>query len=404
MSVIESINKHSQWLDFLLYKKNNDSLTNSEEKALTEFIEGRRYEYYYSMIKKNQFPADFPHKMTVNKEGTDKKRIVYSFDGEENMVFKFIAFNLYRFDEMFGRSCYSFRRGYGVKDAIGRFKGNKSFASKYCFKADISNYFNSIDVELLLEKMAFVKNRDIELFNLFEKILREDRVYDNGNVITENHGAMAGMPCSPFFANVYLADVDRFFEEKKVPYFRYSDDILMFAETEAELNELMESFNEKIRENRLTINTSKVTITKPFESFEFLGFSYDNGTIDLSANTMRKLKAKIKRKSDALRRWQRSKGLTSDKAAIGFINAMNRKFYGGSSMEWNEDDFTWCRWFFPNITTDKSLKEIDEYMQEYIRYIVTGRHYKGNYRITYEQLKSWGYKSLVHEYYRWKKR
>lgn len=404
MSVIESINNHSQWLDFLLYKKNNDSLTNSEEKALKEFIEGRRYEYYYSMIKKNKFPADFPHKMTVNKEGTDKKRIVYSFDGEENMVFKFIAFNLYRFDEMFRKSCYSFRRGYGVKDAIGRFKGNKSFASKYCFKADISNYFNSVDVELLIGKMSFVKDRDIELFNLFEKILREDRVYDNGDIITENHGAMAGMPCSPFFANVYLADVDKFFEERKVPYFRYSDDILMFADTEAELNELMERFHEKIRENRLTINTSKVTITKPFEPFEFLGFSYDNGTIDLSANTMRKLKAKIKRKSDALRRWQRSKGLTSDKAAIGFINAMNRKFYGGSSMEWNEDDFTWCRWFFPNITTDKSLKEIDEYMQEYIRYIVTGRHYKGNYRITYEQLKSWGYKSLVHEYYRWKKR
>ena len=170
MSVIESINNHSQWLDFLLYKKNNDSLTDSEEKALTEFIEGRRYEYYYSMIKKKQFPADYPHKMTVNKEGTDKKRIVYSFDGEENIILKFIAFNLYRFDELFGKGCYSFRRGYGVKDAIGRFKGNKSFASKYCFKADISNYFNSVDVELLLEKMAFVKERDTELFNLFNKL------------------------------------------------------------------------------------------------------------------------------------------------------------------------------------------------------------------------------------------
>ena len=38
-------------------------------------------------------------------------------------------------------------------------------------------------------------------------------------------------------------------------------------------------------------------------------------------------------------------------------------------------------------------------MQEYIRYIITGRHYKGNYRITYEQMKEWGYRSLVHEYY-----
>ena len=53
------------------------------------------------------------------------------------------------------------------------------------------------------------------------------------------------------------------------------------------------------------------------------------------------------------------------------------------------------------VTGDKTY--YDEYMQEYIRYVITGRHYKGNYRITYRQLKAWGYRSLVHEYYSWKK-
>ena len=83
---------------------------------------------------------------------------------------------------------------------------------------------------------------------------------------------------------------------------------------------------------------------------------------------------------------------------IGFIKAMNCKFYGGNNED-TQEDFTWCRWFFPNIMVDTSLMEIDKYMQEYIRYIITGRHYKGNYRITYEQMKEWGYRSLVHEYY-----
>ena len=63
------------------------------------------------------------------------------------------------------------------------------------------------------------------------------------------------------------------------------------------------------------------------------------------------------------------------------------------------DDFTWSRWFFPCLTTDAGLKEIDRYFQEYIRYTVTGRHYKGNYRIRYEMLKEWGYESLVNAYY-----
>ena len=44
-------------------------------------------------------------------------------------------------------------------------------------------------------------------------------------------------------------------------------------------------------------------------------------------------------------------------------------------------------------------KELDEYMQQYVRWCVSGRHYKGNYRISYEDMKNWGYKSLVHEYH-----
>ena len=404
MSIIESINDRSQWLDFLSYKQNNQSLTQNEEKSLWDFIENRRYEFYYTLIKEAKFPTDFPHKIIVNKEGTKKKRIVYSFDEEEAIMFKFIAFNLYKFDYFFSESCYAFRRGYGVRDAIKRLKGNADFSKKYCFKADISNYFNSIDVELLLKKMEFVQKDDKELYSLFENVLREDRVYEKGKVISDIHGAMAGTPCSPFFANVYLSDMDKEFCEKGIEYFRYSDDILIFADTKEELDKYIDYFYEKIQENKLTINDSKVVITKPGQAFEFLGFSYDEGVIDLSANTMRKLKAKIKRKADALRRWQRNKGLTEDKAVIGFINKMNSKFFGGSDRAWDEDDFTWSRWFFPNINTDKSLKEIDEYMQQYIRYIITGRHYKGNYRISYEQIKGWGYRSLVNEYYQWKKR
>lgn len=118
-----------------------------------------------------------------------------------------------------------------------------------------------------------------------------------------------------------------------------------------------------------------------------------------------KTKAKIRRKSDALRRWRRRKGLSADKAAVGLIHVMNQKFYGCDDPldeENRADAFTWSRWFFPLLTTDRGLREIDAYMQEYIRYTVTGRHYKGNYRISCGQLQRWGYVSLVHEYYRHK--
>ena len=153
---------------------------------------------------------------------------------------------------------------------------------------------------------------------------------------------------------------------------------------------------EELKKLDLTINAEKESVSAPHEKWEFLGFSYENGTLDLSGNTLRKTKAKIRRKAHALMRWQRRKGLTPDKAAIGLIHTMNDKFYGDEE----EDDFCWKRWFFPYLTTDRGLKEVDHYLQQYIRYCVTGRHYKGNYRISYEQLKAWGYRSLVHEFYK----
>lgn len=395
MSILERINLKSAWEDFYDAKMKNDSFTFSEANKIKAFIDDEKYKEYYKLIHAGEFPKDFPEKRIVNKEGTKKKRIVYSYSEEDNIVFKFIAHNLYEFDSKFSKNCYAFRKGYGVKDAVRRFRTDKKYSRMYCFKADISNYFNSIDVDMLLEKLEFIKERDIELYNLFEKVLREKRVYEKGCIIKESHGAMAGTPCSPFFANVYLSCVDKYFEEMDVPYFRYSDDVLIFADSEKELDKWMDIFLEKIDNHKLIINKDKVSYSKPGETFEFLGLAVNDGEIDISANTKRKLKAKIKRKAEALRRWQRKKGLSEDKAAKGFITAMNRKFYGR-----DEDDFTWCRWYFPNITTDESIKEIDEYMQEYIRYTVTGRHYKGNYRITYGQMKEWGYVSLVNEYYK----
>ncbi len=399
MSILDNIQYEEYWKNFLLYKQQNNLLSKNEIEGIEKFIADKKYLDYYQMIQKGNFPTDFPHKKIVNKEGSDKKRIVYSFDTDDNIILKFIAHQLTVFDSEFSKNCYSFRQGYGVKDAILQFKGNKKYSKKHCLKVDIKNYFNSINIDLLIEKLTFLKEKDLPLYNLFTKILSEDRVYEQNTLIHDTHGAMAGIPVSPFFANIYLTIADKFFEAEGISYFRYSDDILIFADTKEQLDLYTKYLYDILEEHKLEINPSKFNISEPGETWEFLGFSYSYGKIDLSDNTKRKIKAKIRRKADALRRWQRKKELSPDKAAIGFIRAMNRKFFGIDDTH----DFTWNRWFFPNITEDAGLKEIDAYMQEYIRYTITGRHYKGNYRITYDRMKGWGYRSLVNEYYKFKK-
>jgi len=401
--IIQSAALEKNWWAFLNYKIEKQHLTVTEEEQLTEFIENKRYIPLCQLWRENKFPQNLPVKKVINKVGTGKKRVVYSFEGDEGIFLKFVSFQFYQYDKLFSSNCYAFRRGYGVKEALFRLKADERVRDSFCLKVDISNYFNSINIEKMLDKLSFLEEEDNLLFRMLKRILSDDRVVENGTIIEEDHGAMAGTSFSPFLANLYLADTDAFFEQEKVLYFRYSDDILIFAKDIQELNFRKKQLYDRLEELKLTVNPDKEKIYEPLGKIEFLGFSYQNGEIDLSETTICKMKAKIKRKARALRRWQEKKGLPGEKAAIGFIRAMNQKFYGSRFSDWTENDFSWNRWFFPNLTTDKGLKEIDVYMQQYIRYVVTGRHYKGNYRIKYETLKDWGYRSLVHEYYEWKK-
>lgn len=395
MNILQQMTLPETWQDFLQYKIEKQHVTKSEQDILRVYIEEQRYIPVLKDIGKLEYQLPIPCKKTINKDGTKKKRVVYSYPEDFNVVLKMIAFLLYQYDTVFTNNCYAFRRHFGVKDAVMRIRKTANIGNKYCLKADISNYFNSIDEELLLNKLQFLKSDDEDLLQLFTKLLQADVAVENGELVMEKRGAMAGTPVSPFFANVYLADVDRYFEEKGVLYFRYSDDILLFADTLEELQQWQQELFDQIAKHYLSLNQEKVQLSAPGEAWDFLGLSYVDGRVDLSQHTKVKIKKKIKRKAEALRRWARKKGLTGEHAAKGFIKAMNYKFFATDK----STEFTWSRWFFPNLTTDKGLKEIDAYMQQYIRYCVTGKHNKGNYKITYEQMKSWGYRNLVHEYY-----
>ena len=81
------------------------------------------------------------------------------------------------------------------------------------------------------------------------------------------------------------------------------------------------------------------------------------------------------------------------------IRSFDNKLYDMTG----RNEFTWTRFYFPVITCADGLSEIDRYMVQYLRFLKSGKHCKGNYSVTYDQLKNLGYTSLVNEYYTWKK-
>lgn len=396
MSILEEIKKDTVWAEFLRYKIERGHLSGREVKYWTEFVENHAYEELTQRLTEKGFCFDYPTKMLVNKSGTGKKRIVYSYGEKETAVLKVLSYLLYQYDDKICDNCFSFRRNSTAKEAVVQILKMRELEKKYTLKVDISNYFNSIPPERLVEVLRDMMENDPVLLHFLERLLKEDKAYEEGKVVEEKRGAMAGIPIAPFFANVYLKSMDEEFKSRGVAYYRYSDDILLFADSEEELKEYETLLYACIKGKGLAINPEKVKVTGPGEGWEFLGFAYRDGKVDLSEVTKNKLKAKIKRKALKLYRWRTKKGLSFEHAAKAMIRVFNRKFYDDT----DENKFTWSRWFFPVLTTDEGLKEMDAYLIQYIRYLYSGRHYKGNYRITYDEIKALGFRSLVNEYYK----
>ena len=398
-SIITQLVQQEAWEEFLAYRLLKGRFNWHEFVEADRFVEQEKYLHLAQKIVQGE-GLGIPQKKIVNKMGTGKKRVVYSFAPEEMRILKLIAFKLYDYDECFAPNCYAFRRGMKVSDAV--FNINRAVRDRkmWAYKLDIHDYFNSISIEILLPMLAEIMADDPLLYRFLEKMLTDNRIVYNGETILESHGVMAGIPTAPFLADVYLKEVDKHFHESNVIYARYSDDIIMFAPDLETLEEYKSQMAEFLRQYRLEVNPDKERIYSPDEAYEFLGFKCYAHDIDISEATKKKMKGKIKRATKSLLRWSRKKNIAPEKAMKGLINHFNRVFFENGDTE----TLTWSRWFFPVINKTDGLKEIDHYLQQNIRFLSTGKHNKTNYKTDYAQLKQLGYKSLVNEYYKYKSR
>ena len=396
-SILSQLTQQETWEEFLAYRLQKGRFTWHEFDEADSFVEREEYLPLAKGIVEGKV-LSIPQKKIVNKMGTGKKRVVYSFAPEEMTILKLIAFKLYDYDAWFAPNCYAFRRGMKASDAVFdiiRAIGNRRM---WAYKLDIHDYFNSISIDILLPILADMMADDLPLYYFFERMLTEKSVIYNGETILEDHGVMAGTPTSPFLANVYLKAVDKFFHDAHVTYARYSDDIIIFAPDREMIEGHKNQMAEFLKEYRLEMNPDKERIYSPDEAYEFLGFKCHARDIDISEATKRKMKGKIYRATKRLMRWSSKNHMEPEKAMKGLINHFNRMFFENGDTE----SLTWSRWFFPVINKTDGLKEIDHYLQQSIRFLSTGKHNKANYKTDYGQLKRLGYKSLVNEFYKYK--
>ena len=395
--MLEKLLDTKSWNEFIKSKLYNNYSSIFTKRKVNKILANNTYKDISKSIVDGEYQFSIPTKHIISKNSSSKRRVVYLLTLEESFVLKHISYLLYQYDDLFAPNLYSFRKKTGVKSAINEIRKKHNLSGLYGYKLDISNYFNSINIDLFLDELK--DNVDDDVFNLFSNLFSDKRVRYRGQIIEENKGAMAGVPLSAFAANFYIRNIDEFFYKEKVFYLRYADDIIFFTKSKDERDKYIIALKALLNGKHLSINEDKVSYIEPGEYFEFLGFGFDGKTIDISKHSKEKIKSKIKRQTRRLLMWKDKKNLPPEKALIAINKKFNKKFYGKV-----DNETSWSYWYFPIINTSKSLKEVDAYFQDEQRYLYTGRYNKMNYKkCPYETLKACGYKPLVHEYFEFRK-
>ncbi len=392
---LEDITNDNYWNSYLEDRLSKEFIPNKEKEIIKDFVESGKYKEVTTLLKNHNYNFSIPKKHMISKKHSSKKRIVYTYTDEEMNILKFISFYLYKYDYLFSRNLYSFRKIIGVRDAVKSIIYTKNIKNMYGYKVDISNYFNSINTDILLNNLKNDIN-DKDLYDTIYDIISNPYVIYEEEKMLENKGVIAGNPISAFLANYYLKEIDEYFWNEIIFYIRYADDILIFTKTETERDKYRDKLYEFLDKYKLKVNNKKEHFYNKGEPFEFLGFLFNDRVVDLSDNAIYKIKGKIRRSARAIRRWMIKNNAEEDVAIKAFNRKYNKKFFGNDNSE-----LSWKYWYFPTINTSKSLRLIDKYYQDELRYMITGKHNKKNYKIVpYKRIKDCNYKSLVNEYYK----
>ena len=394
MSLLNAISQPEIWEAYYAYKCSL-CCGAAETKRLRAYIDAGAYLPVWEAIRRGE-AMPLPRRAVISKIHAEKKRVVYIYPEPENTVFKLLTWLLLRScDGLFAPGLWSFRPGRTAKDAIRSLRSVPGLTRMYAYKLDISNYFNSVKLDLFLPLLKQALTPDPKLYAFLAALLEEPAVLENGSRLEEQKGIMAGTPQSAFYANLCLAELDAEFHDRGVIYARYSDDIILFAPTEEELRTHAARLRTVLEEKGLQINEKKENWYSPESGWTFLGFWCRGDRVDIAPATLDKLKAKMRRKTRALARWRDRTGRSGAQAAAAFIRVFNRKLLESPT----DHELSWSHWFFSVIDTADSLRVIDRYAQDCLRVLISGTRGKARYRVRYGELKNLGYRSLVHEYY-----
>ena len=199
------------------------------------------------------------------------------------------------YERRFIHDSYATRPGKGTHAAILRAQ-HFLRSRPYYLKADIAQYFDSVDHEILMEILRRTL-KDRALLGLLERIIRNTPVAGKGLPI--------GNLTSQFLANVYLDPFDHELKDQRGirGYLRYMDDFVLFHHSKQELLRLRKLIADDLAERfKLTLHEKVTYLNRATHGLSFLGMRIFRNWIRVKPENRRR---SLKRMAARIDAWKR---------------------------------------------------------------------------------------------------
>lgn len=168
---------------------------------------------------------------------------------------------------------------------------------EYYLKIDLTSFFDNINHEILLKKIEEkIENKII--LDLIRKMLENPQKCDEADRRDINTvGVPQGISIATLLSNIYMHELDmKYSKNSEICYFRYVDDIIIFANSFEKINEMFNKIKYDLeRKNLLPINEKKTKIEKIGRGLEYLGYKFENDLITIRRSSILKFERNLEK-------------------------------------------------------------------------------------------------------------
>ncbi|WP_275372664.1 reverse transcriptase domain-containing protein [Clostridium tertium] len=349
---------------------------------------------YIDLITSGKYEWGIPTLHYIPKDN-GKLREIYAFEERDSFILKVINEILFaKCGSYINKSVYSYTKGVRCYNACKSIqKALRNNVPVVGYKLDLSNYFLSVDRKYIINAVNELVEDDFGR-NLLKDFFSINQYKYQDTIYTKELALMPGSAVSSFFANFIPNFIDDYIEENAFIYARYADDMIIMAESQEKLDEIYNEVVWLYNTLGLRFNESKREMVTSESPITFLGLTITKQSIDISKKNLKAIKRYIK---NSINRIVRKGNLSTTRNALIYLN---RSLLGDVFNPVDNIPHTKLAFIYSNITTDKSLKELDFYLKDRLRQAYTGKNNTANIRkLPNEQLVELGLLSITQMYY-----